>query len=152
MNDRHRGFTLIELMVAIVIVGILVAVALPAYQEQVRKGRRAEAKTALLKTMQLQERFYTASPNATYADKATTLYGIADDATKVYSGENPAVESWYELTVDRVGCGAETLQTCVRVVATPRAGYVDDNCNVLALNSRGVQSATGTKGVTYCWR
>ena len=149
MNNRQRGFTLIEIMVTVAVVGILLAIALPAYQEQIRKGRRAEAKTALLKTMQLQERFYTASPNATYSDSVSTLYNIAGT---IYSGENPAALSWYVITTDITDCGAgETLQTCVRVVATPRAGYVDDNCGVLTLNSRGVRTESGTRDVAYCW-
>ena len=53
---QARGFTLIELMLVIVIVGVLAAVAFPAYQRQLAKGRRADALTALSSVLQAQER------------------------------------------------------------------------------------------------
>lgn len=58
---RRLGFTLIELMVALVILAIIVAVAYPSYVDQVRKSRRAEAKAALLEDAQFMERNYTTS-------------------------------------------------------------------------------------------
>jgi type IV pilus assembly protein PilE len=54
---QYGGFTLIELMIVVVIVAILAAVALPAYQEQMAKGRRADAITALSGIVQAQERW-----------------------------------------------------------------------------------------------
>ena len=59
-----RGFTLIELMITVAIVGILASIAYPSYIESVRKGRRAEARAALTELMQQQERFMT--QNNTY--------------------------------------------------------------------------------------
>ena len=54
-----RGFTLIDVMVAVVIVGILAAIAYPSYQHAVRKTRRAEARAALMQIMQQEERYYS---------------------------------------------------------------------------------------------
>src|SRR5688572_18201148 len=114
---RSRGFTLIEVMIAVAIVALLTAVALPSYQEQMRKSRRAEAKSALMKTIQLQERNYTAS--GTYRTDLGPLYGIA--GATVRSGEDPSdVNSWYVISADTTDCGTADLQVCVRVVATPR--------------------------------
>ena len=147
---KHSGFTLIEIMVTVAIVAILLAVGLPAYQEQIAKGKRAEGKSALLKTIQLQERNYTA--NGTYVATAglPALFGLA--AGPVHSGENPAdTTGWYVITADTSGCNTADLQVCVNVIATPRAGYTDANCNVLSLNSRGVQAETGTRDLAYCW-
>jgi type IV pilus assembly protein PilE len=95
-----RGFTIIELMVAVVVVGLLVALALPSFLDSFRKSRRAEAFTAIAAVQQAQERWrsnntsyasnLTAPPNATPPDPrglglaATTprgLYGISLSGT-----------------------------------------------------------------------
>ena len=59
MNQRQGGFTLIELMITVAIIGILAAVAYPAYTEQVAKGRRADARVRLVAAQQWMERYYT---------------------------------------------------------------------------------------------
>src|SRR5437868_7019148 len=113
MGTRTQGFTLLELMIAVVVIGLLSAIAFPSYQEQVRRGKRAEGKSALLKAAQLQERIYItgdpAVPNslATYADntRLPVLFGLASGAT-LYSGENPALTTGaYTITVDALGVG-----------------------------------------------
>src|SRR3954469_13542635 len=65
------GFTLIELMITVAIIGILAAVAYPAYNSSVRKARRADAKTALLDLAQREERFMSTAN--TYSDKPSDL-------------------------------------------------------------------------------
>jgi len=70
-SSPQRGFTLIEIMVVVVILGILAAVAIPAYDAQKRKGYRADAISALTRAAQLQERWY--SDKGTYADSLTTI-------------------------------------------------------------------------------
>jgi type IV pilus assembly protein PilE len=140
---------LIEVLIAVAIVGILLAVGLPAYQEQIAKGRRAEGKSALLKTIQLQERNYTA--RGRYTTDLAPLWGLAP-ATEVRSGEDPAdVNGWYVITANTAGCNTVDLQVCVNVVATPRPGWADPDCGVLSLNSRGAQAETGTRDLAYCW-
>ena len=56
---KHQGFTLIELMIVVAVIGILASIAYPSYREYVAKSRRAEAKTVLLSAQQWMERFYT---------------------------------------------------------------------------------------------
>ena len=68
---RGHGFTLIELMIVVVIVAILAAVALPAYNDSVRKSRRTAAKTAVLDMASREEKFYTT--NNAYASTASNL-------------------------------------------------------------------------------
>ena len=70
---RKNGFTLIELMVAVAIVGILAAIAIPSYQESMRKSRRADAQSALLSAANGMERYFT--QNNTYCDTGTSSLG-----------------------------------------------------------------------------
>ncbi len=58
-NNRPGGFTLIEVMVVVTIVGILAAIAYPSYQDIVRQTRRADALSALMDMMAKQERYFT---------------------------------------------------------------------------------------------
>lgn len=65
-RNRARGFTLIELMIAVVVVAILAAIALPSYLDSVRKSRRSEAASSLMQVQQAQERWRASNP--TYSD------------------------------------------------------------------------------------
>ena len=159
MRIRTSGFTLMELMIAVVVVGVLTAIALPSYQEHVRRAKRAEGKTALLKAAQLQERIYiTGDPGvanslATYADntRLPVLFGLAAGAT-VYSGENPALNTGaYAITVDALGAGCASFQQCFQLRATPNGTHTDPKCGQLTLTSSGVRGSTGTDPVARCW-
>ena len=55
MPKTHRGFTLIEVMIVVAIVGILSAIALPSYNEYIRRGHRAEARAGLLQADEMLE-------------------------------------------------------------------------------------------------
>jgi type IV pilus assembly protein PilE len=70
-SRRYKGFTLIELIIAMVIAAVLAAIAIPAYSNYVRKARRADAKSALLDLASLEERYYS-TQNA-YSATATDL-------------------------------------------------------------------------------
>ena len=138
-------------MVVVAIVGILAAVAYPSYVEYINRGKRAEGQAAIMKTLQLQERFYTV--NGTYASNAQlpTLFGLAAGAT-VTSGQVPSdPNAWYVITVNNpVGC--TPLTVCVNVTATPRTGFNDPRCGTLTMNSVGQRSQSGNQSVAYCFK
>jgi type IV pilus assembly protein PilE len=145
---RGAGFTLIELMVAIAIIAILAAIALPSYQEHLLKAKRTEGKTALLKALQLEERWYTS--NGTYVSDLGPLFGLGA-GVKPKSGEDPT-QGNYELTAAQTD--ANGLQQGVTITATPTGTFSDPWCGVLTINSLGVKTfastnAKGTKDI--CW-
>lgn len=80
---RTKGFTLIEVVVVMVVVSILAAVAVPAYLDQVRKGRRTEAREALMRIQSAQERWR--STNTTYAGTITALGMVASGSNYDYA-------------------------------------------------------------------
>lgn len=132
MKSMQKGFTLIELMIVVAIIGILVAVSYPSYRQHVRKtNRTTDAHAALMRAAELQERFYL--QNNTYAPNAATL-GIPTTTE----------HGLYNISV--VG-DASTFT----VTATAIAGQVDDaNCLTMSLNQAGQKTKTPVNSIG-CW-
>ena len=147
MTRSGSGFTLIELMIAVAIVALLTAVALPAYQEYLNKGRRAEGQAALQRAIQLQERNYTV--NGTYTTNLLPLYGLTTGA--VLSGEDPTTGR-YTLTANNAVAACADPNLCITIQAVPVAPWTDASCGTLTLDSRGVRTSNGAKPLAYCWR
>ncbi len=135
------GFTLVELMIVLIIVSILMGIALPAYQNSVRKARRADAKAALLEVAGREERFML--DRSTYTVDMTNL-GYASD---------PMISEDGHYSVDAVACATATIATCYVLTATPVATspQADDaRCTSFILESTGSKTATGSAN-TECW-
>ena len=125
MISKNRGITLVELAVVIGIVAILAAIALPNYQDSVRKGRRAEAQTALLQFAGNAERIFTE-----FNSYATVTL--------------PANTDFYTFSFP-----SAVTATSFTIRATPTAIQVDDRCGTMTLTQTGVRTHTGTQA--DCW-
>jgi type IV pilus assembly protein PilE len=132
-----RGVTLIELMIVMAVIGILSAIAVPAYKEHVLKGRRAAAKAMLYEVLQHSERFY--SENNTFTtDMADLGYGAGP-----YLSENGSH------TITLADGPSGDISTSVTISATPVAAD-DAKCTALSLSSNMAKAATGT-AAGACW-
>ncbi|MGZ9080260.1 MAG: type IV pilin protein [Burkholderiales bacterium] len=158
-NTHARGFTLVELMIAVAIIAFLIGIAYPSYRDHLVKSRRAEAKAALLKAAQLQERIYitgdpaVANSIALYAsnNRLPTLFGLAAGAT-VYSGEDPTVAtSPYRIQVDAPTAQC-ALNSCFVLRAVRNGTFTDPKCGDFTLSSTGVRGvANATDTAAQCW-
>ena len=114
---RNQGFTLIELMIVVAIVGILAAIAFPSYQDSLNKGRRSDGQAALLQLQSVMERHMF--DNNQYPSKLSDLSIYSSDST-----ESP--EGHYDVSIKN-----------------PTAACPVTNCYQLLATAKGVQTGDG---------
>ena len=141
-RNIQNGFTLIELMMVVAIVGVLAAIAIPSYQDSIVKSRRADAKAALSELSVFMERYYTAKG----------CYGGEPDATTGVCPTTPpplpfvvspksGTPSYYNLSV-AVTASTFTLK------AAPISDKLDTKCGSLTLTSTGVKSTSTVDAIS----
>jgi type IV pilus assembly protein PilE len=151
----QQGFTLVELLIAMVIASILAAIAIPSYSAYIQKSRRTDAKSALLDLASLEERYF--STNNAYTDTAANLGYPAGTAVPF-----PVSNGYYNITVlNAIAAVAPANATSVgtpatyTITATPIGTQLNDAaCASFTINSAGQQTATGTdpNPNVDCWK
>jgi type IV pilus assembly protein PilE len=140
--NYFRGFSLIELMIVVAIMGILVTIAMPAYTESVRRSNRAEAKSELVQVASEQERFFSSTNS--YSTDATPL-----NTPVVAARQRTTTNAWYVIAV--AACDGGTIAICFIATATAQNEQAADGCTTFTLTSIGLRGATGLTG-DECWR
>ena len=133
-TNRIAGFSLVELMIVVAIVGILAAIGYPSYQNYARESKRTDARAGLERMAQLQERFF--SDNNRYTSVASALG---------YGSNSPASpEGYWTLTVQ----AGDNATFTVRAAPGGSRGHVDPDCQTMDLDAAGRKISSPT---SECW-
>ena len=150
MTERASGFTLIELMIVVTIIGILAAITLPAYDGYIRRGNRTVAKTVLAEIASRQENFFT--------DRKTYASNLGQDAGELgyftadtfYIGRNGVPVASASGAIYSIAMPVAGTVTSFSVTATAVGAQAKDaQCVTLSINNAGSKTSTG--GGTDCW-
>ena len=136
----NRGFTLIEVMVTVAILGILAAVAYPSYVQYVAKSGRSEGIVALVDFANRQEQYF--NDQRQYATNMKA-FGYT---TNYMDTEN----SYYRLTINRPNTTSMTITATARGIQSSR----DSDCAKFTINHLGLKQAFNANGVettAECW-
>lgn len=141
------GFTLIELMIAVLVAAIITIVAVPVYQDSVTKSRRSDAKVLLTTTAQLMERFYTENQRYnTGGTSATCGITLPIESTP----RDDHTPGYYVIAAGAAGCTASA--TTFTLTAAPQGVQAaDSGCGSFTLTNAGARGVTGTLAATSCW-
>lgn len=136
----QRGFTLIEVMIVVAILGVIAAIAFPSYMESVRKSRRADAKSALMAASQAMEKYFT--ERQTYATAT-----LGSNATDVYPTTSP--DGYYTLSFS-VASTASAFS--LQAAPTAGKGQTSDKCGTFSINQLGAKGVSGgSLNAAACW-
>ncbi|MEE9358345.1 type IV pilin protein [Candidatus Vondammii sp. HM_W22] len=150
MGIPKTGFSLIELMVVVAIIGILASIAYPSYLEQVRRSRRADATGALMGLAGAMERYYTEEGN--YLGAATNADGVANTGSpRFFPDKSPldGPDAFYKLEIHDASSDTYTLH------AIPVGAQDGDKCGTLTLTQTGTRDMKGAGDdpptISVCW-
>lgn len=144
MSTRlQRGFTLIELMIVVLIIGILAAIAIPSYKQYVKRAARTQAQDALTDAAAREERYFY--QNNTYAGDMTLL-GFKNNPFSTQSG-NGTSSRYYDVDIPVSGSTTYTIE------AVPQATQAadDTDCGTLTLDRTGKKGSADATGTKRCW-
>jgi type IV pilus assembly protein PilE len=155
-HARPRGVTLIELVVVMTVVALLAAIAYPSYVGQIRKSKRAVAKSILLDAANRQEQYFF--DNRAYADAMNKLTGYTSLIPPILFDKDStpttvSADALYAVSVaavDGAACGAAP---CFKLQAVPQNDQANDACGTFTItssNARAVSNTTSTPA-SQCW-
>lgn len=147
-HTQHSGFTLIEVMVVVAVVGILSAIAYPAYTDYILRSYRAEGRNMLLEAAQFLEKNYT----LTQRYNVSASGGAMDNAALVTAGLGTVPRGGGSKIRYRITFLDGPTRDSYTLIATAEGPQVKDDCQNLTLNNLQVRGRTGSiPTVSECW-
>ena len=147
MRSRVKGFTLIEVLIVLVIIGILTAIAIPAYRQYVVRAARHQAEATMLNLSQMEERYY--SNNYNYYAVTAVAPAPEPNGWSNFSGDGMSVRK-YDIAVYVPNPNNNTNPASYLIQASPSNGFDDPDCGILTLDNMGLKgNAQGS--VATCW-
>jgi type IV pilus assembly protein PilE len=136
-HSDERGFTLIELMITVAVVGILATIAATSYTSQIQKSRRTDARSALLDLAGREEKLFS----------TTNAYSAAATDLGYTTFANPIGGGYYT-----IGVAVGNPPIIYTITATVAGAQVSDGqCQTLTIDQAGNQTSTGSAPATTCW-
>lgn len=160
---KTPGFTLIELMIALVVVAVLAAIALPAYQSQIRSARRSEAIVEVSKVQQAQER-WRANNSSYSADVSSSTTGLRITSGTTVASDYDTSSGYYNIALSGntgtayiVTMGAKTGKSQVKDTNCQcmRVSWSNGNATYEAANSTSGSCGSvtwSTANAASCWK
>jgi type IV pilus assembly protein PilE len=145
MARTERGFTLMEVMVTVAIIGILAAIAIPAYTSYIQRANRVDARRQLIEAAAFLQRCFSQNNDYRCANAAPATMNPPFD-------QAPAAPATAKYTISVFSGGGPT-STAFELRATPTGIMNGDECGIFTLNSAGVRDIVATSGrtATDCW-
>jgi type IV pilus assembly protein PilE len=152
MNNRRitSGFTLIELMIVVAIVGLLVTLSIPSYRSHIARSNRAAAQAQLMQAAQYMHRFYAANDNYSIDRGGGTTVDKVMPANLQISPQGAAA-ALYQLSWKGYDFTQTNTFTLTMVPVTGQS-MANDPCGSFTITQTGLKGVTGSWTVAQCWR